>query len=155
VREQTATTIPRLRVRPEVIGIAQPLVVDYRKEEQTITAWVLKPHDVTQEVVSMICEPVKVTDPVTGECRIEEKQTPVVKKVTIQVWAVEPEERKVTIEVPYLKPGPVELVRKLTLHHTMEPAIEIRMRLDTTPGTLVVPPAPCEHGSCPAPIVPE
>jgi hypothetical protein len=158
VEEHAATTIPHLRIRPEVIGIAQPPVVDFRKEKQVILTWVLKDRDVPHEVVSTVCEPVKITDPVTGECRIEEKHREVVTKVVVKVWEVVPKEETVEILVPYLKPGPPFLVQKLCLYPTQEPGIETRIRLDTTPATLTVPPPPppppCLNGACPAPILP-
>jgi hypothetical protein len=150
---QAATTLPRMRIREEVVGIERRMVVDYHEERRTINDVELKPHDVEQEVTCMDTQPCTVVDPCTGECRTEYHCVPVVKKVKIVVFEAVPTTREVLVRVPYLKPGPEFQVRRLALDSYSIPAIEKRLQLIETDNVITapVPPPlpPCPGPSCP------
>ena len=142
MEQQSATTIPKMNVREEVVGKANGLDVEFREEKQIVTEWSVKPREVIQEVPCTTMVPVKTTDPCTGECRTEYKSCPVVRQVKIIVNEPVPVQRVVTVSVPCLKPGNPLLVKKLAVDVTMEPAICTKMQLLTMPNEVYVPSYP-------------
>ncbi|HEY7158664.1 MAG TPA: hypothetical protein VH575_32265 [Gemmataceae bacterium] len=142
MEQQSATTIPKMNLREEVVGKAYGLDVEFREEKQIVTEWSVKPREVIQEVPCTTMVPVKTTDPCTGECRTEYKSCPVVRQVKIIVNEPVPVQRVVTVSVPCLKPGNPLLVKKLAVDVTMEPAICTKMQLLTMPNEVYVPSCP-------------
>jgi hypothetical protein len=131
-----------------VIGEARALGVEYREAKQTVTEWTLKPREVIQQVPCTTMVPVTVTDPCTGQCRTEYKESPIVREVKITVFDQVPVERTVVVSVPCLKPGQPLQVKKLVVDTTLEPAICSRFHLLTMPNEVpvpVCPPCPLPH----------
>jgi hypothetical protein len=136
--------MPVLTLRDVVCGRAHGLEVEFKEEKRVITEWVAKPRQVEQEVLCTTMVPYTVTDPCTGQCHTDYKSCPVVRKVTITVNDVVPQETEVIVRVPVIKPGPELEVRRLALDTTLEAAIETRLRLYTMPNEIhyVVPACP-------------
>jgi hypothetical protein len=139
---QSATTLPRFNIREETIGTERGLAVDYVEERRTVTELVMKPHEVEQQVTCMTAQPCTVTDPCTGECHTEYHQVPVCKTVKITVFEAVPTPREVVVRVPYLKPGPEFVHKRLAVDAVTIPAIEKRLQLLTVPNEIAVPAPP-------------
>ena len=139
MEQQEATTVPRMRVREEVVGRACGLDVEYREKKQVVVEWTLKPREVVQNVPCTKMVPVTVTDPCTGQCRTEYKSCPVVRPVKLTVYDPVPVERLVVVAVPCLKPGKPLQASKLFVDTTIEPAIRTHMQVLAMPNQVHVP----------------
>jgi hypothetical protein len=149
-----ATTLPRMRLRDEVVGLERRMVVAYQEERRVVNDVSLKPHEVEQEVTCIDQQPCQVTDPCTGHCHTEYHPVPVVKKVKVTVYEAVPTTREVLVRVPYLKPGPEFQVRRLAVDCITIPAIEKRLQLIETDNVITAP-VPPPLPPCPGPSCPE
>jgi hypothetical protein len=143
LEEQKAIAVPKLNLREVTIGEITGLNVEYQEAKQIVTEWTLQPREVIQNVPCTTMVPVTVTDPCTGKCHTEYKETPIVRQVKITVFDKVPVPRTVAVSVPCVKPGPPGRVQKLLLETTMEPAIASRFDLLTKPNEVPVPVCPC------------
>jgi hypothetical protein len=150
IEEQEAITIPRLNVREEVVGHAFGPEVDYRDEKRTVTEWVMKPREVTQDFMDVTMMPHTVTDPCTGQCRTEYTPCPTPRQIKTTVYDMVPVPREVVIRVPVFKPGVPLEVRRVVVDNTTQAAILSRMQVLPTPTTVPLP-QPCPAPACPLP----
>jgi hypothetical protein len=146
---QSATTLPRMFLRDEIVG-TQPggPVLDFVEQRQFITVLEMKPREEEQEVTCMKSEPITTVDSCGKPCTTYQ-QVPDVRKVKITVFEPVSVQREVIVRVPVLKPGRDLVVKRIVLGEETIPAIESRFNLLTIPNEVNVPVAP------PACLVPE
>jgi hypothetical protein len=150
---QSATTLPRMKLRDEIVGVqCGGPVLDYIEQRQTITVIELTPRQTTQQVTCMTSEPVTTVDE-CGKCCTVYQQVPSVKDVTITVFEPKSVQKDVIVRVPVLKPGKDLQVRRLVLDQYTIPAVESRFNLLTVPNEVAVPEAPVCPTTC-APACP-
>lgn len=153
--EQTATTLPRLTLRPvEVCREKQTaLQIDWKESRYVCTELTVEPVVSVQEVVCMTVKPETTIDPCTGKPCTVYKQVPEVKKVQITTMKAVPREKEYIVRVPCLKPVERDVVvQKLAVDATTIPAVTTRLHAVTVPceAKVQVPacPLPCLTNSC-------
>ena len=152
---QCATTLPRMLLRDELVGVqCGGPVLDFIEQRQTVTVLEMRPHPAEQEVTCLASQPVTTVDS-CGKCCTVYQQVPVVKKVAITVFEPVSVQKEVIVRVPVLKPGKDLLVRRLAVDAVTIPAIESRFNLLTVPNEVAVPEPPpctppCDGPACPA-----
>jgi hypothetical protein len=153
INEQRETTLPRLAIREEVSLQKVPALEEhYREEKRTVTVMVERKREIEQPVTCMTTVTETQVDPCTGQCCTVQKQVPTIKMIKTTVYDTVPEERTILIKIPDFKPVErVMEVRRLVAVPITVPAIETRIRLETTPSEVVVPERPCPAPACPRP----
>jgi hypothetical protein len=141
VEIQKAITVPKMKLREEVVGrdTIQKLEITWKEEKHKITEMKAVPRTVEEQVCTTKVEPETTTDPATGKPCTIYKTVPVIKTVKITVYDVVPVEREVIVRMPCIKevPQPVE-IRKLVVDCTEEAAILKRWDMILTPNEIKV-----------------
>jgi hypothetical protein len=89
--------------------------IAYRAEKRKVTDMVLKPKEITCEVPCTTLRPFQDICPHTGECKTVWKPCTEMKVQKQTVYVSVPEERTVTVQIPYLKPAEEVVVQKTIL----------------------------------------
>jgi hypothetical protein len=141
VEEQTAITVPKLRLREQVVGREHvtKMELTWKEEKHVITEMKAVPRVVEQQVCTTKIVPETTTDPATGKPCTVYKTVPEVKTVKVTVFDVVPVQKEVIVRMPCVKPVDQEVeIRKLVVDETQEAAILKRWSLILTPNEIKV-----------------
>jgi hypothetical protein len=147
--------VQRLVPRQVVTEERRPtLEVAYRDETRVITEVVVKSREVERQVPCTVMKPVKETCPETGQCTTVWTPCTELKTVKEVEYYAAPEERKILVSVPYLKPAEIVVPRKTVVLEYLT-TMQKRQEAVVIPGPEGVPtpyvlaPQACPE-SCPA-----
>ncbi len=143
MEEQSATTLPELKVREVEVGRARELEVAYREERRQVVVMTLRPREVEKHVVVTTLVPVTTPGPCPGKYVTTYERAQTVRTFKATEYDCVPEARVVVVKVPYLRPGGDVVVKKLTVDATTVSAIQTKFRAVTIPSEIVVPAPPC------------
>jgi hypothetical protein len=141
VEEQSAITVPKMRLREQVVGYdyLHKIELSWTEEKHTITEMKAVPRIVEEQVCTTKMVPETTVDPHTGKACTIYTKVPEVKTVKLTVYDVVPVQREIIVRMPCLKPVEQEVeIRKLVIDETDEAAILKRWNLIVTPNDIHV-----------------